>query len=110
MYSNQNQPTSETKLYDMEYDLDTGDFFYLGEVFPSYYVSRVNYLGNINWIKTFTNIPAIYSLMYSAINEQVYHTFYSNSFTLVRINSTDGTHIQAHQVTSSLSQNDFYYS
>ena len=111
-YDSISNTSSWTYIYDADYDIQTGDFFYLGKFYSSgtkYFVSRMSKEANNVWMNTFTDTAIYKSLEYSPTYEIVYHTLsVSSKFTLIRTNSTDGTFLESYQINSSVRQIDYY--
>ena len=101
---------THTWLFDADYDIETGDIFYLGWINPpTYFVSRMDHLGNLVWGNAFNQWAVHFSLEYSSTYEKVYYTsYYSGIFALMQVNSTNGNYLGKYQVPG-IYQDDYEY-
>ena len=96
-YYNSSDSTQSSVLYDIDYDLATGDFFYLGESSTAQFVSRTSSLGSHVWIKYFSQEIAAYSLVYLESLEKVFFVL-RNPLSFVLVNSTNGNYIRISEI------------
>ena len=85
-------------IYDIKYDSQTQDFIYFTETYTRgttpYLISRRNKQGDEVWTQQFQNNLVKNSSMYSQTNGIVYSWLSSSTFTLIRLNSTNGNSLQ----------------
>ena len=91
-------------MHDIEFDSETGDYFYLGHVNTSsdfHFISRLNYTGEHKWGKVFSNHSAYNSLEYSPTYQTLYYLTDVSPLILMKVNSSNGEHIYSYQLASS---------
>ena len=95
--------TTNFRLHDIEFDPETGDFFYLGHLYDteeSHFISRLDYKGDVIWGKKFNDYSVNNTLEYSPTYETLYYLIDANPTILTKIDSTDGANINLHQLES----------
>ena len=92
----------------MEYDSETGDYFYLGFINRSsndhvHYIWRIDYAGNLNWSKAYAGsgnyfYSVVDTLQYSASNHELYYLLLINPHYVVRVNSSSGNYLGRYKI------------
>ena len=101
--------STEFRLFDIEYDSTTEDFFFMGHVTYAssgkHFLSRMNKIGNLEWGKVYNTdfihhgMSSHYTLKYSPTYETLYFTLTQNdNFVLMRVNSTDGSDLESYVI------------
>ena len=111
------------KMIDMEYDSETGDYFYLSSIYPRYLsseygynyanvISRVDEAGKFKWDRSYTySIESIChrnTLQYSHTRQTLYYASHTYPASIVRVNSSNGDILSSHQVSPVSRKADWY--
>ena len=107
---NSHSSTRYFRLHDIEYDPETGDYFYLGYFYLSinfHFISRFNYTGEHRWGKVFTNYSAYNTLEYSPTYQTLYYLIDTRPLTLMKVNSSSGEHIFSYRLPTSYNYDDY---
>ena len=100
----ENTNSTNWRIQDIEYDANTGDFFYTSYIYQSdlHFVSRTDYIGNLVWYKAYSTDVSMFSnhhtLQYSATNQTLYYTLNSIPMALIKVNSSNGDVLNSYQV------------
>ena len=97
-------------LQNMEYDSETGDYFYGGFFVISryhhpYFIWRMNFSGDMIWINAYFTRSYEYinrdTLQYSPTNQELYFIYRAFPQLMVRVNSSSGDLLGKYQISGS---------
>ena len=103
--------SSDFRLHDIEFDSNTGDFFYLGHFVNDstnfHFISSFSNTGVERWSKVYASHSVHNSLEYSLIHETLYYLTDTSPPILMRVNSPSGAHLNSYQLADSSIMNNY---
>ena len=103
--------TTNFRLHDIEFDPETGDFFYLGHFVNNsedfHFISSFSNTGVERYSRVYANHSVHNSLVYSLELWELYYLIDANPLILVKTNHSSGEHYNSYQLTNSSIENSY---
>ena len=90
------------RILDTEYDSDTDDYFYLGDInfsVDDHFISRYSNIGDIVWGKIYSLYTIDGTLKYSPVNQMLLYAVVTDPLALIKIDSSNGDILGSYQLT-----------